>query len=1821
MKLSARVAQGLLAAVLAVAGLSPNAMAQAPACARTITANVVALDQPLMYNRIGAQNINGMMFALRRDVVDTLTNRSEIAGGVLRPGQVQLREDKRPRPLVLRVAAGDCLTVNFLNLLSPVANPRNARHPAMHIDDQVASRHAGFQVQGLSLLGSIASDSSNVGRNPSSLTAPGEQKTYRFYAPKEGTFLVVSHGAQFGGEAGAGNNGNGLFAVVNVQPLKARFYRSQVTELEMRLATTGKTTSGHPVINYEAKYPNAQPWIAEGKAGLPVLNMLTAANELVHSDISAVIMGPNNDGSFPASTYPLEATGKRNPAYPNRLDAFREFTIAFHDEAVVAQAFPGYFNDPVLKHTLSGVRDAFGINYGITSAGSEVLANRLGVGPMHDCANCAFEEFFLSAFAVGDPAMLVDVPANVGLESVRPGEIPPASAVGPKATRAYYPDDPSNVRHSYLNDFVKFRNVHAGWEYHVFHLHAHQWLFNPNDDNSSYLDAQSVGPGSAYTYEIAFGGSGNRNRTPGDSIYHCHFYPHFAMGMWELWRTHDTFQSGTRLKVTGAGTHATPWALKDGTPAQGARALPDGEIVAGTPIPGLVPLPGKAMAPIPGAVTVEPKVVNGKTVGSVAKVLDRTINPGFPFYIAGIESIVGQRGTTPPLDMLASAGGFDGGLPRHSLEGYAAGAETQVNTTRLDMTKQVHKAKPVYFPEEGTDMEKVAMAFHGRRSHPSTALLPNGTTRVAEFLTNGAPAAPGAPYADPCVDDRGTRLGKGVLGEFFDGAGGVGYRRSSVFNADSPRIYKNAAVQFDAVLNKMGQHFPQQRIYTLWEDAVPTINKQKAPEPLTMRANSMDCVQLLAVNLLPENYELDDYQVRTTTDKIGQHIHLVKFDVTAADGAANGWNYEDGTLAPGAVRERIHAINAWNDAHPDQQVRLPNGNARLEALPHPFFGQYGKPEWLGARTTIQRWFADPVINTAGKDRGLGTVFSHDHYGPSTHQQVGLYTALLIEPQNSRWVHNETGEPMFTRHDGGPTSWQAVVLAGDLDGDGKDDSYREFFLEFSDFQHAYEKDVYVGVGPDGRTPAPATADSYRYAVNPPIMIETKPVFPDLRRAAPSCPGGMPRPCPGVISLNDIGTFVVNYRNEPVGFRIYDPRRIGPDGKPGMQTSGLAGDLAFALQTRIDRALPQLNTVVGDTPYLPLTNDVRAGDPFTPILRAHSGDRVSIKTVVGGWEETHNASVHGLKWLHTGGDFGVQSPNSGWKNHQFMGISEHFPFLTPVIADSTQNGKTADYAWTMDASTDGWWTGVWGVMRNYSKRQDNLFPLPANPRPVVLKANGDLRGTCPKTATIRRYDITAVLANKALSRPAGVSIVPADGTAALTAGAPLDPNGGTLVYNPRDTQIPARTILVEDPLLGEVPHQIAAKQGPLHDPTAVLYLRTADLDASGRLKPGIPVEPLVMRAAAGECVEVTLRNRLPAAMPDLPGHAQTVAAVVRDRHSAEGTTYFQLNLAQTSSHVGMHTQLLEYDVSSSDGTNVGINPVQTVAPGQSRMYQWYAGDLRQIPTTRAQLDPDRDETQLQATPVEFGGVNIIPADKIKQGQKGMVGALVVLPPKSTWVEDADRRSSATVRAGTKTFRDHALVHQKGMNFRYRDGTAVGKTQLSDDPQDIGQFGVNYRSEPMWFRFGMHPESSLGHDGFGGVATAWQGFSNACCAASGPAAGSVVNADPVTPVLTSVRGAENRMRLLMPHGLARGSVWSLHGHLWQQDPYLSGTVASQSIGNNPLGIWRGQQDGILPYASYNVVLPKAGGDAAIPGDYLMRDYAPNGTLSGMWGIFRVQ
>ena len=1891
------------ATLLAAAGSAQAAIS----CQRNLVADVVAIDQPLMFNRLGAQNVNGMMFALRRDVVDE----NEVPlhkGGAAVPGKVLLRPDKRPRPLVLRVAEGDCLTVNLQNLLDERPNPRKGEVvPELQIDDQVTDRHVGFKVTGMQAVNSIADIAANTGRNGSVLLAPGASGSYTLYAEKEGVFVALSDGAVFGGEGTAGNMANGLFGQVVVVPKGGKTYRNTLTEEEMRLATSGRTPTGQPIVDYAARYPNREPWISEGKAGAPIIAMIDG-NQIVSADTDAIVMGPNPDGSFPPSTYPLERMGWRNPALPNRLEAFRDFSASFQDEAVAAQAFPGYWRDPVFAHVLAPVRDAFMINYGANGVGSEVIANRLGVGPMHDCLSCAYEEFFLSAHTVGDAGMLVDVPANVGLEALRPGQVPPAGTTGIKASMALYPAEPSSVNHSYTGDFVKIRNTHVGHEQHIFHLHGHQWLFNPNDDNSDYQDAQGIGPGAGYTYEIAYGGSGNRNRTSGDAIYHCHFYPHFAQGMWNMWRVHDVFEEGTRLAVSAEGDdgfHDEPFALRSGLPAAGARALPDGEIVAGTPIPAIVPLPGKALPPMPGRVTVVPKIGtaalagddddegDARIVGSVALVdrsatnrnADGTLkNPGFPFWIGGMESTVGQRPPTPPLDMLdeskarelqarskdeehpeplwaaidpAQAGGWDGGLPRHSLDGWSTGGEAQVTTSALDFSKVITKAKVVYYPEEGTEVEQAAMAFHAKAEHESYAVMPDRTVVAKNFRTNGALPVGGAPFYEPCMDDRGVRLTSTAgAGQFFGGSG-LSFSGSSPFTADRPRVYKGANIQFDAVFNKVGYHYPQTRILTLWEDAEAVIDKQKPPEPLVMRMNTFDCTMYHHTNLVPAFYELDDYQVRTPTDVIGQHIHLPKWDLTAADGSGNGWNYEDGVLSPDAVVERIHAIREYNQCTTgdprDNTAECPL------AKQHPYFK---RTEWLGARTTMQRWFADPVVNRWNIDRGLGNIFTHDHFGPSTHQQVGLYATVLTEPAGSSWFHAETGTPLYTRPDGGPTSWQAVIATGDLEGDGKNDSFREFFMEYSDFQHAYEAGVYVGAGPDGR-PDPgtfkATADTFRHAVNPPMRKNASLLLESVTEVAGGQLLGCPtRPCPQAISADDPGIFVVNYRHEPVGLRIYDPNRLASDGKPGMQAAGLAGDLAYALQTRTDRAIPALNLAPrmitqatgptgGTTLFPPHINSAgdEPGDPFTPLLRTYSGDNVRLRVHAGGHEEEHNVTLHGVKWLKNGTGYG-NSSNSGWKASQMVGISEQFGFVAPVSMMSSAIAETGDYLYSMDAALEGYWSGMWGIMRNYTVSRSDLFALPNNPRPVAARNTVAFDGVCPRYSPNptgigtrptpkRSYEVVVALANDILANPLGLTIGDPQG-AGQHVGGPLKADGGTLVYNPRPVTIPQVTVVDLEDGAGEAV-TIGGQSGPLHDPTAILYVRKDDLDpATGKLKAGVPVEPLVLRAAAGDCINVTLENRLPEVMPDLPTYAIMQGVVKRDRNSPQGSTTFNNNLMRPSSHAGIHAQLLAYDITQSDGANVGVNLAQTVpprAPGETayprRTYQFYAGHLEREGKPVSQVL--RNVDNIKATPVEFGGLNLLPADPIKQPQKGLSGAMAILPLGATWVEDSGMRAAATVKApGQADYRDFSLIWQKSLNMRWAngrpvEGMATEGIGIPTDPKDNSDMAVNLKSEPLWYRFAKAPNAPFGiagGNGWGGIPNAHMAYSNA-----------LVNGDPVTPILTVKPGQPFRTHVTMPSGGSRGATYQLDGHLHPQEPYLSekvdasgyplqyAGVGSVRFGKNPLTRYSGSQESVLPAAHYDFMYPSAGGGNAIPGDYLYRDFAVFGNSGGIWGLLRVE
>ncbi len=373
--------------------------------------------------------------------------------------------------------------------------------------------------------------------------------------------------------------------------------------------------------------------------------------------------------------------------------------------------------------------------------------------------------------------------------------------------------------------------------------------------------------------------------------------------------------------------------------------------------------------------------------------------------------------------------------------------------------------------------------------------------------------------------------------------------------------------------------------------------------------------------------------------------------------------------------------------------------------------------------------------------------------------------------------------------------------------------------------------------------------------------------------------------------------------------------------------------------------------------------------------------------------------------------------------------------------------------MDASLEGYWSGIWGVMRNYTAQRNDLFALPNNPKPAGMRNTVAFDGTCPRIGANpngigtrptpqRNYEVVAALANDILGNPLGLAIGDSAGLGQHVGG-PLNPAGGTLVFNSRAVSIPQVT--VTDPQDG-VTFTIGGQSGPLHDPTAILYVRKADLDpVTGKLKPGVPVEPLVLRAAAGDCINITLENRLPSVMPDLPQTATVMGMVKRDRNGGEGSTTFSNNLLRPSSTVGLHAQLLAYDITKSDGTNVGTNPIQTVPPRvgntgpyPTRTYQYYAGHLEREGKPITQLG--RNVDNINATAVEFGGLNITPADVIKQPQKGLGAAMSILPVGATWTEDT-RKVNATVTApGQTPYRDFAMVWQKALNMRWATGRPV-------------------------------------------------------------------------------------------------------------------------------------------------------------------------------------
>lgn len=498
----------------------------------------------------------------------------------------------------------------------------------------------------------------------------------------------------------------------------------------------------------------------------------------------------------------------------------------------------------------------------------------------------------------------------------------------------------------------------------------------------------------------------------------------------------------------------------------------------------------------------------------------------------------------------------------------------------------------------------------------------------------------------------------------------------------------------------------------------------------------------------------------------------------------------------------------------------------------------------------------------------------------------------------------------------------------------------------------------------------------------------------------------------------------------------------------------------------------------------------GDPYTPLLEAYNGEPIRIRLLHGAHEEQHTFNVNGLKWK-----FEPDDPHSGHIQGQTITLSEQFDIRLQPGTDPSLEMK--DYLY-WSGGIDDLWLGMWGIIRIHGKLAPHLFPIEDNLlKPTVAAGPLPRRGLppmaidpgwpCPDGCCVRRYEVAAIQKD--------------------------------IPYNKhRD-----------------------------HDPHGLMFVLAEDEEAvlSGRKAP----EPLVLRANHGDCFEVLLTNKLPAAIPD---HAGDPALPVQAPWPA-------------GNRVSLSPQGLTYWVRGSDGATVGYNPDQTVGPGESILYRWYADNHH------------------------GGGVMWSFGDLVNHRHHGLWGAVIVEPHGSTFL---DPTSQAEVKSGCAAvianpylpdFREFVVFIQDGLNLYDKNNQPVPGNPHLDDPEDQGEKGLNYRSEPFAHRLVGHPENVFS---------------------------SSIHGDPSTPVFRAYPGDPVVFRLLMASDKPRNHSFVLHGHIWPLEPEDPNSNVISCQGSISIG------------SAFNLVPIKgAGGVLQLPGDYLYRAGVLLPDLeAGMWGIFRV-
>uniref|UniRef100_UPI0039830BBB multicopper oxidase domain-containing protein n=1 Tax=Lapillicoccus sp. TaxID=1909287 RepID=UPI0039830BBB len=365
---------------------------------------------------------------------------------------------------------------------------------------------------------------------------------------------------------------------------------------------------------------------------------------------------------------------------------------------------------------------------------------------------------------------------------------------------------------------------------------------------------------------------------------------------------------------------------------------------------------------------------------------------------------------------------------------------------------------------------------------------------------------------------------------------------------------------------------------------------------------------------------------------------------------------------------------------------------------------------------------------------------------------------------------------------------------------------------------------------------------------------------------------------------------------------------------------------------------------------------------------------------------------------------------------------------------------------------------------------------------------------------------------------------------------------------------------------------------HDPLGKMYALTSrlgDIAAQARsqvVSIGLrddAIQPLVIRANQGDCIEIRFTN------------------------TASGGDF------------GLHIDGLEFNVSSS-GDAIGANPSSAVALGGSTTYRFA------IP----------DDARLE------GGHYMHPGPGRRAAvNHGLFGALVIEPPGSTYwnastpdqplasgweaiIKPSGVNSAcvSTSRTATCAFREAAmLTHEIGNDnetLKDKNGADVPLQDATTGSYKPGGFAFNYRSEPFRNRLLAFPKEKA------------------------HAYSSTTFGEPATPMMRGYLADPTKIRL-MHVGAEKFHIFHLHGggDRWRANPVADTTYnyADTGLRKDPATVLSPSQrldsQSMGPGEAFNLELEGgAGGVQQSAGDFLYHCHIAKHYVSGMWSVWRV-